>query len=436
MMRYFSLRARQAPILLLPPGEGVSEGPGFLSVEVWRNGSMPIGGFATRISSPAFWDATLDSVRSYNGFSVIHQKTDATFRLGGLRTFGGGVDSVHFQAARFAFHGPTIGLYELLQEESAVADTSGIRDFWAWPLRSFWLMYDRYDVNRNFSVTLADAVMCSRLVLRGLPAPITGLGDVNYNDMLDADDPWIILRRAMNPAKTVPTKPMAVTDDTSANGTIRVRISERDGRVTLKFLFDGTLGESKRFGGVLGFDTAQLQFESIDYLQESYGAITGYELDGAQLRILYYPQTFSTGPFLSVSFSGDAGGADRFSLAPLVENFFSFGEKVRVVFENEGADPGDGGGDGDVPYAFALYQNYPNPFNNTTKISYSLPEDVSVSLKLFTLLGNEMLVLVDGWKDRGLHEITLDGDQLSTGVYFLELRAGSNRALQRIVLMR
>lgn len=435
MMDYFSARARQAPILLIPSVEGVSEGSGDLLLEIWRNSPMPIGGFATKISSPVFWDAVLDSSRSENGFAVITEKTDATFRLGGLRTFGGGVDSAHFQAARFVFHGPQIGQYELLQEESAVADTSGMRDFWAWPMRSFWLMYDRYDVNRNFSVTLADAVMCSRLVLRGLPAPIRGLGDVNYNNMLDADDPWIILRRAMQLGKTTPRNSQAVLGDTSANGTLRVRVGEHDGTVTLRFVFDGTLGESKRFGGVLGFETSRLRFDAVEYLQNTRSAISGYAVDGSTVRILYYPETFVSGAFLTVRFSKTGEGGNGFSLDPLVANYFSFGEKVRVVFEADGVDSSDGG-TGGLPYVFALNQNYPNPFNNTTHISYSLPEASVVSLRVFSLLGNQALAIAEGWKERGEHEATLEGDLLSTGIYFLELRAGGNRAVRRMILMK
>jgi len=83
--------------------------------------------------------------------------------------------------------------------------------------------------------------------------------------------------------------------------------------------------------------------------------------------------------------------------------------------------------DVNAPKEFALDQNYPNPFNPSTKISFRLAEDSQVSLKLFNILGQEVITLVDGAYAAGGHELSFDASLFNSGVYFYKLEAtGSN----------
>ena len=68
-------------------------------------------------------------------------------------------------------------------------------------------------------------------------------------------------------------------------------------------------------------------------------------------------------------------------------------------------------------------QNSPNPFNPTTMISYQLPNDAKVTLKVFDILGKEVVTLVDGEVEAGNHMATFDGSRLSSGMYFVRLIA-------------
>lgn len=70
------------------------------------------------------------------------------------------------------------------------------------------------------------------------------------------------------------------------------------------------------------------------------------------------------------------------------------------------------------PDDFSLEQNYPNPFNPTTKIIYSVPETQQIVIRVFNVLGNEIMTLVDGVRQKGNYSINLDMSGFPSGVYF------------------
>jgi parallel beta-helix repeat protein len=86
----------------------------------------------------------------------------------------------------------------------------------------------------------------------------------------------------------------------------------------------------------------------------------------------------------------------------------------------------------EMPTAFGLSQNYPNPFNPTTMISYQLPNDAKVTLKVFDILGREVVTLVDGEVVAGTHTTTFDGSRLSSGIYFVRFMAKPQNDIQTI----
>jgi hypothetical protein len=88
------------------------------------------------------------------------------------------------------------------------------------------------------------------------------------------------------------------------------------------------------------------------------------------------------------------------------------------------------------PGSYALWQNYPNPFNPATTIKYDLPIDAHVSLKLYDVLGKEVLTLVDGFISAGFHEVSLDASNLSSGVYFYKITVGSFTDVKKLLLLR
>jgi hypothetical protein len=102
----------------------------------------------------------------------------------------------------------------------------------------------------------------------------------------------------------------------------------------------------------------------------------------------------------------------------------------------------------ETPSEFTLLQNYPNPFNPSTKIKFTVPavetqRAVSVQLKVYDLLGNEVATLVNEEKPAGEYEVvfnTYSGVSAkggyASGVYIYELKAGSFIEVKKMMLMR
>jgi photosystem II stability/assembly factor-like uncharacterized protein len=80
-----------------------------------------------------------------------------------------------------------------------------------------------------------------------------------------------------------------------------------------------------------------------------------------------------------------------------------------------------------LPASFKLSQNYPNPFNPSTRISYELPVSGNLTLKVYDILGNEVATLANGFKEAGNHNIEFNASELSSGIYYYQLKAAEQR---------
>ncbi len=78
-----------------------------------------------------------------------------------------------------------------------------------------------------------------------------------------------------------------------------------------------------------------------------------------------------------------------------------------------------------IPKEYKLSQNYPNPFNPSTVIKYQIPKNGFVSIKIYDILGREVKELVMEFKQAGYYEISFDGTNLASGVYFYRINANS-----------
>jgi len=85
---------------------------------------------------------------------------------------------------------------------------------------------------------------------------------------------------------------------------------------------------------------------------------------------------------------------------------------------------------------FQLNQNHPNPFNPTTQISYSIPRISRVTLKIYNLLGQEIMTLFEGIRQPGNYTATFDGKGISSGVYLYCMKAENFIDTKKLVLLK
>ena len=97
-----------------------------------------------------------------------------------------------------------------------------------------------------------------------------------------------------------------------------------------------------------------------------------------------------------------------------------------------------------IPKNYSLLQNYPNPFNPTTIIEYNIPTIVNeniysiqnVQLKIYDILGREVKVLVNEYQKPGNYEINYNAKDLTSGIYFYQLKAGEFKATKKMILLK
>jgi hypothetical protein len=89
-----------------------------------------------------------------------------------------------------------------------------------------------------------------------------------------------------------------------------------------------------------------------------------------------------------------------------------------------------------IPTVYSLSHNYPNPFNPTTKISYGIPKDGLVNLKIYNILGREVATLVNGEMKAGYYDLEFNASHLASGVYFYRIRVNDFVATRRMMLVK
>ncbi len=89
-----------------------------------------------------------------------------------------------------------------------------------------------------------------------------------------------------------------------------------------------------------------------------------------------------------------------------------------------------------IPRRITLHQNYPNPFNPVTTIQYGLPRRLDVQITIYDLLGRMVTTLVSETQDAGFKSVEWDATDVSSGMYFYQIRAGEYAQTRKLVVLK
>ncbi|MDL1892646.1 T9SS type A sorting domain-containing protein [Sphingobacteriales bacterium CHB3] len=171
---------------------------------------------------------------------------------------------------------------------------------------------------------------------------------------------------------------------------------------------NGQLGSNET--AYIDYHDSQAVTEKVNYaLQQGHGGIMVFDLNSGYLDPQNYPNVSDRNPLQTA---------------------------MRVALGSTSLQPPD-----ILPRGFVLEQNFPNPFNPTTTIRYALAEDAVVTLKVYNMIGQEVVTLLNEPKQAGTYEVTFEarnnrGDALTSGVYFYEMKAGGYSETKKMVLLQ
>lgn len=89
-----------------------------------------------------------------------------------------------------------------------------------------------------------------------------------------------------------------------------------------------------------------------------------------------------------------------------------------------------------TPEKFALYNNYPNPFNPSTKIRYAISQTAFTTMKVYSILGEEVAALINEIKTPGIYEINFDASKLTSGTYFYKLESDNFSQTKKMIILK
>lgn len=92
--------------------------------------------------------------------------------------------------------------------------------------------------------------------------------------------------------------------------------------------------------------------------------------------------------------------------------------------------------DSNLPKEYSLAQNYPNPFNPETVIKFSVPRTVNGTIKLYDVLGSEILTLFSGRMEAGDNQVSFNASKLPSGVYFYRMKAEGFVSTRKMLLIK
>ncbi len=88
------------------------------------------------------------------------------------------------------------------------------------------------------------------------------------------------------------------------------------------------------------------------------------------------------------------------------------------------------------PVAYELQQNFPNPFNPSTMIRFGIPENARVRLTIYNQIGEQVAELVNGQLESGYHQVIWNAANMSSGVYFYQIKTEKYSSVKKLLLLK
>ncbi len=152
---------------------------------------------------------------------------------------------------------------------------------------------------------------------------------------------------------------------------------------------------------------------------------------GPKLRFLF---TTDSGENWSEQPTPDSTSVTRLSFPDSIHGFGigNNGDIIKYVYQK----PNEIKSNVEKINSFNLGQNFPNPFNPVTTISYTMPNNGNVTLKVYNVLGKEIITLVNEYKQSGTYNVQFDGSKLSSGIYLYKIQAGDFTQVKKMILLK
>lgn len=188
------------------------------------------------------------------------------------------------------------------------------------------------------------------------------------------------------------------------------------------------------FEGLITFDPSRLMFTRIQWST----FLSNFTMQSREINGELYiagastAQNGSMGVFATMYFvNAQTVGSTDITFRRLRWNEGAVRESVAVATVVTGVSDGVS-----LPTEFSLGQSYPNPFNPGTTIKYGIPKAGQVTLKVFDLLGREVVTLVEEEKPPGTYTIRWDASGVASGVYLYRLQSAGFVDVKKMVVLR
>jgi|GEM_PF-3796625 len=234
-----------------------------------------------------------------------------------------------------------------------------------------------------------------------------------------------------------PTYPVPV-DEGRDNGLEKFGIATLTDTVQLPYLDAITTFNTQADTAILYVLNRASALPEADEPHHDITANVEFENSGNLTRVQFYELNGETLWSINSNDRPDCVSLRQVDEQPFIESFqYTFpAHSLTMILATGGATGINRNRNENFPQDFQLMQNYPNPFNSTTTINFSLSQREEVTLKLFNLLGEEIITLIESEFSNGSHSIVFEGSDLSTGVYIYQLKTKSFEKRRKMILLR